>query len=286
LTFHATAFAALEAGLDVSVMPATKPEAACLVDIPYATPTIPVDLYGTPTDWLTKTIYPLLVDGCQSLGAEVQGKHVGDTAVWAYAISMYPGKNLGSMGEGGALLTSDGHLAEYARAYINQGQLRKGKHDILGTNGRMHALQAIPIYWGLQHLEEWNAKRRHVALQYDAVVDEVSDIVRIARRLQIPSDRLPTRHIYPIFAIQTRALIADALKAAGVPCAWHYPEQLSDSECFRAEADVDFGASAHYVGQPFRSEISLPCHPFITDSDVQVVREALLGVATRVAGSC
>jgi dTDP-4-amino-4,6-dideoxygalactose transaminase len=280
LTFQATAFAALRGGLDVEVLKAKNPFLACLQEPRYDKPTIPVDLYGTPTNWEAPTLYPLLVDGCQSLGARVNAKHVGETNVWAYAVSFYPGKNLGSMGEGGALLTNDEYLAEFARAYINQGQKTKGKHEQIGTNGRMHALQAIPIYYGLNRLGVWNDQRRRVARRYDKQIQEINEIHPICEIPMIPEGRTPTRHVYPVFS-RDHDLLKKALTEAKIPFGQHYPEQLSQSTCFKNYRHFD--ATKAGPPWPFRREISLPIHPFMTERDVTEVCNALRPLAEKMA---
>lgn len=285
LTFAATAFAALRGGLDVEILESTSIDQGCLQEPRYAAHTIPVDLYGTPTDWNAPALYPLLVDGCQSLGARFTAPKwpsihvgVGESEVWAYTVSFYPGKNLGSMGEGGALLTHDPELAEFARAYINQGQREKGKHEIRGTNGRMHALQAIPIYHGLQKLDSWNRERRLIAQIYDEVIAGINEIGHICRTLTIPEGRIPTRHVYPIFSSFHAAEIRIALKNAGIPFGHHYPQSLAQSKCFK---DVD--GPKHTYDQIFNNEISLPIHPTMTDEEVHEVCDVIRGIAEKYA---
>ena len=275
LTFQATMYAAIRGGLTPYLMPATNPDVACLVDIPYGRLTIPVDLYGTPVDWEADTLHPLLVDGCQSLGARVNGKRPGHThKVWAYAVSFYPGKNLGSMGEGGALCTNDAELAKYTRAFINQGQTSKGKHRYLGCNGRMHAMQSIPLWHGLKMLDEWNARRREIATAYDARLAD-NEMYKV---LQIPDGRTPTRHVYPIFTYHRPSCVSK-LEAAGIPYGHHYAEQLSDSARRILSVSPWLEDDINMPDEPrnsvFPEEVSLPIHPLMTEEDVSTVCKAL-----------
>jgi len=258
LTFAATAFGASLGGLYPTRLRAPGPDEACLVEIPRDKLTIPVDLYGTPVDYFAETNYPLFVDACQSLGAKVRNKNIGETNVWAAAISFYPGKNLGTWGEGGAVVTSDPKLNDWVRMYVNQGQRTKGDHEIHGTNGRMSSLLAIPLYHGLSKLDEWNDRRRGIARLYDLNLDSIVQI------LDIPEDRMPTRHIYPIFVEpESRDETVSILKSKGIPVGVHYKRDIS--------AILGYDDENPW----FAGEISLPIHAYMTHDKVRRVVEAL-----------
>jgi len=276
LTFAATAFAAIHAGLSIEIAPATSPEYACLIEPSFFDLTIPVDLYGTPTNYEADTLYPLVIDACQSLGARVNGKRIGETRVTAAAVSFYPGKNLGSMGEGGALLTNSEAIAKRARTFINQGQLKKNMYRCIGTNGRMHALQAIPLFHGLQTLDKWNARRREIADYYDQEFAEIPTYK--ATVLRIPEGREPTRHVYPLFTptCYNRELtdgVSKRLSEAGIPVSCHYPQSLHDIGPIVSQ--VENPVLKGFWQCPFDNQISLPIHPMLTEKEQKQVVSAV-----------
>jgi len=141
------------------------------------TAVVPVHLYGQPVDMdRIKDIadrFGLLVveDACQAHGAEYYSrkekawKRAGSMGKVA-AFSFYPGKNLGACGEGGAVTTDDDEIARKVRMLRDHGQSRKYYHDIEGYNGRLDAIQAGILRAKLQHLAEWNERRRQAADRY------------------------------------------------------------------------------------------------------------------------
>ena len=132
---------------------------------------LPVHLYGIPCDLdALRSLADahgvlLLEDAAQAHGARWDGSRIGNGST-ACAFSFYPGKNLGAMGDGGAVVTNDPDLAARVEALRHHGQLEKNTHSLVGTTGRLDSLQAAVLEVKLAHLDEWNDGRRRVAQRY------------------------------------------------------------------------------------------------------------------------
>ena len=147
----------------------------------------------------------------------------------AAAFSFYPGKNLGSCGEGGAVTTDDEQVAQTIRMLREHGQAQKYYHDLEGYNGRLDAIQAAFLRIKLRHLDAWNAERRAAAatLRRTALED--------ARTSSCPSSRKRAEAIYHLYVIRTkdRDALGDHLKSQGVFTGLHYPVPLHLQKCYR-----------------------------------------------------
>jgi dTDP-4-amino-4,6-dideoxygalactose transaminase len=161
---------------------------------------VPVHLYGQSCDmdpilevaeqhklWVVE-------DAAQAHGASYKERPVGSMGALA-AWSFYPGKNLGSCGEGGAVTGSDSRLLETVRRLREHGQARKYFHDIEGYNGRLHAIQAGFLRVKLRRLAEWNEGRRRAAQTYRRALADIAEIV-------LPVEAAYARHVYHLFVIR------------------------------------------------------------------------------------
>ncbi len=132
---------------------------------------IPVHLYGHPADMdpildvAGRRGIAVLEDACQAHGARYKGRAVGSLGQ-AGALSFYPTKNLGAFGDGGALVTTDGTLADRFRQLRNGGQKDRYHHEVVGVNSRLDEMQAALLRVGLRHLRAWTARRRELAERY------------------------------------------------------------------------------------------------------------------------
>ena len=132
---------------------------------------IPVHLYGQPADMTAINAIagrhgiPVLEDAAQAHGARWQGARAGSLGA-AAAFSFYPTKNLGALGDGGAVVTNDGALAAKLRMLRNYGSERKYEHELRGVNSRLDPLQAAVLSAKLPLLEQWNTRRRRIAGLY------------------------------------------------------------------------------------------------------------------------
>lgn len=186
---------------------------------------------------------------------------LGDAA----AHSFYPGKNLGALGDAGAVTTSDADLAAMVRALANYGSARKYVFDHIGRNSRMDELQAAVLSAKLPFLDADNARRRAIALRY------IKEITNPA--VSLPSldyARQSVFHIFPLIAPGRNALQA-WLTEQGVGTMIHYPIPPHRQACY---------PNWHNLCLPVtelihRQELSLPCHPAMTDDEVAVVIKAV-----------
>jgi dTDP-4-amino-4,6-dideoxygalactose transaminase len=197
------------------------------------TAVVPVHLYGQPADMdpireLAQR-YGLAVveDACQAHGAQYCSKAEGG---WqrvggmgrAAAFSFYPSKNLGALGEAGAITTDDPEVAAACRLLRDHGQTRKYEHAVEGYNGRLDAIQAGLLTVKLRHLAVWNEERRELARRYDELLAGCDDT------LVLPTEPSWARGVYHLYVVgvEERDLVQMALAAAGVETGIHYPVPL------------------------------------------------------------
>ena len=160
---------------------------------------LPVHLYGQPADMESvariaeQRGLAVVEDACQAHGARFQGKPCGSMGI-AAAFSFYPGKNLGALGDGGAVLTSDAAVDRTVRLLRNHGELAKSVHEVVGYCNRLHNLQAGFLLAKLPHLSAWNAARRRVAARYDAALEGHKALKNVAIR----DDVEPVYHLYVV----------------------------------------------------------------------------------------
>lgn len=230
---------------------------------------IAVHLYGRCADMkqicrLAKK-YSLRVfeDAAQAHGAQVDGKKAG-TFGDAAAFSFYPGKNLGALGDAGAVITNNKEIAEKIRAYGNYGSIEKYNHIYRGCNSRLDELQAAFLSVKLKYLDEWNEERRRIAEKY---TNEIHNVKIICPRM--PEDeREHVFHIYPIL-VENRADFIGFLKKQGIMTNVHYPIPIMEQ-----------GAYADYRGQIVNypvtkricaQEVSLPLYPGMSEEQIKRV---------------
>jgi dTDP-4-amino-4,6-dideoxygalactose transaminase len=242
---------------------------------------IPVHLYGFPADMgalhsIAQAFNLYIVeDACQAHGSVYTLSNGGSTTHKAGstgqfgAFSMYPGKNLGAIGEAGALITSDAGLAEKARLLINHGQTERYVHAIPnGTNGRLDAIQAAILDIKLKRLDEWNECRRQVASHYRA---------RLAgSRIRIPETRPYGEHIYHVYLVQleNRDQVRGRLAETGVETGLHYPVPLHLQAAFR---HMELGPGSYPITERIAARLlSLPMFPHMTRAQVDYVCDRLL----------
>jgi dTDP-4-amino-4,6-dideoxygalactose transaminase len=183
---------------------------------------IPVHLYGMPADMNAirsvadrHRLY-VLEDAAQAHGARYNGARVGALGE-AAAFSFYPGKNLGAMGDGGAITTRDRHLADTARKLRNYGSLVKYVHERRGMNSRLDEMQAAILRAKLPYLEAWNRRRAELAAAY------LEQLAGSGVQLpSVPSYAEPVWHLFVIRARQREGL-RDWLRTQGIESAVHYP---------------------------------------------------------------
>ena len=180
----------------------------------------------------------------------------------AAAHSFYPGKNLGALGDAGAVTTNDAQLAETVRALGNYGSHRKYVHDYQGYNSRLDELQAAVLDVKLRHLDADNARRQQIAALY------INKVNNPAIVLPTPSDSV--YHIFPVLSARRDELQA-YLKDNGIETLIHYPIPPHRQRCYSEWSTL----SLPITEQISEQELSIPCHQAMTDGEAEAVITAL-----------
>lgn len=239
---------------------------------------LPVHLYGLPVDIATileiAEEYGLTVieDAAQAHGATCslngREKRVGSFGKTA-AFSFYPGKNLGAMGEAGAVVTNDEEMAGKMRIWRDHGQSRKYVHDSLeGWNGRLDALQAAILDIKLKKLDAWNDHRRQAAGWYRKRLEGDERII-------LPFEPEGRKHVYHLFVVRLpdRELIREKLAERGIGVGLHYPLPLHLQPAYRHMGW--FKGDLPETEAAADSILSLPMFPHITEEQVDYICSTL-----------
>lgn len=239
---------------------------------------IPVHLFGQTADMdpilefaTAKGLY-VIEDACQAHGAEYKGRRAGSLG-HAGCFSFYPGKNLGAIGEAGAVVTRDAALADRIRVLRDHGQIRKYHHTHVGWNGRMDGIQGAALRVKLRHLARWNTQRRAHARRY-------SDLLADVPGLTLPTEAGYARHVYHIYPVRVarRDEVLAALGKLGVHCGIHYPIPVHRQEAY---APLGLGAGSFPVAERCAEEfLSLPMYPELTAEQVEYVAQSVRQVLT------
>jgi dTDP-4-amino-4,6-dideoxygalactose transaminase len=209
----------------------------------------------------------LIEDCAQAHGARWNGRSVGTYGIFA-GWSFYPTKNLGAIGDAGALTTRSADLAEKARCLRNYGQTTRYHHPYLGLNSRLDELHAAMLRERLKYLDDWIAQRRRVAQFYAAHIHHPR-----VRALPLPAEE--ERHTHHLFVVtcEVREALQAHLKREGVDSLIHYPIPVHHQEPCRSLARDPKGLPA--VERHASTCLSLPCHPWITTGECAQVVDAV-----------
>lgn len=210
----------------------------------------------------------VLEDAAQAHGAAMEGRRSGN---WgdAAGFSFYPGKNLGALGDAGAVTTNDGALAEIVRALGNYGSQRKYENAYQGVNSRLDEMQAAMLRVKLRHLDAEIARRREIAQAYAARIDHP------AIRSPVPRDATEASlasHVFHLYVIRTgrRDALQTHLDALGVQTLIHYPIPIHKQRAY-----ADWNTREHALAEALAAEVlSLPISPVMSDAEVEEVIEA------------
>jgi dTDP-4-amino-4,6-dideoxygalactose transaminase len=218
----------------------------------------------------------LLEDAAQAHGARFNGRRAGSLG-GAAAFSFYPSKNLGALGDGGAVCTNDDVLAAKLRRLRNLGQRTKGEHVEIGYNERLDGLQAALLRVKLPFLDCWNDARRAHAARFRALLS--SEVRLVEERPESPS----VYHLLPA-RFEDRDAIAAELNAHGIQTGIHYAPAMHGHP---ALADCSVLAGAAPAAEAWaEEELSLPMHPDLTSDEIEYVAEAVnTAVSNRTATS-
>jgi dTDP-3-amino-3,4,6-trideoxy-alpha-D-glucose transaminase len=251
----------------VDVEPATltiDPEACADAVTSRTRAIVPVHLYGQPADMnairrvAERHSLAIVEDCCQAHLATENGAPVG-TQSDAAAFSFYPTKNLGALGDGGAITTSNAAIAERLKRLRNGGQSARYQHDEPGPNSRLDELQAAVLRARLPWLAGWTARRRELAGLYRR---------GLPASVQTIEERDPG-HVYHLFPIRVpdRDRLQTHLTAAGIDTLVHYPVALNAQQAFASYQP----APCPVASEAARTLLSLPLYPRLADADVIAV---------------
>lgn len=229
---------------------------------------IAVHLYGQMADMYPikqiarKHNLKLIEDAAQAHGAEYFGKKagcIGDAA----GFSFYPGKNLGALGDGGAIVTNDEVLAKRVRILANYGSDHKYHHIYAGHNSRLDEMQAAFLRVKLKKLDMWNEERRKIAKRYFTEIKN--------SKIRLPQVGENRKHIYHIFAIQceTRDELEDYLLKMGIGFNKHYPIPIHLQGAYK---ELGFKEGDYPIAEHIsKTEISIPLYYGLTEEEVDYI---------------
>jgi dTDP-4-amino-4,6-dideoxygalactose transaminase len=235
---------------------------------------VPVHLYGHCLDMerlerIAQRGVRIVEDCAQSILARWRGRMCG-TAGAAAAVSFYPTKNLGAMGDGGAILTDDAALAAEARVWRDYGQRGKYNHAVAGANSRLDELQAAFLLdAGLPRLERWTARRREIAQMYREGIRHPQILCPAP-----PEGSASVWHLFPVLVPDgAKDRFRRHMESCGVQTGEHYPLPLFDQPAMRGFPHKIAG-EAEPARAFCRREVSLPVHPYLTDEEAAAVIDA------------
>jgi dTDP-4-amino-4,6-dideoxygalactose transaminase len=223
---------------------------------------VPVHLYGRPVD-----LTPITALGIDTIedAAQAHGALIGVRPSRAQCYSFYPTKNLGTIGDGGAVATDDAELDAQIRRLRFHGQTELYYHVDIATNSRMSELESVYLRHQLRVLDAQNQRRREIARRYRAV----------APQLRWQADH--PDHVFHLCVVRVgdRELFRKELAARGVGTAVHYPLAVTEQPAYR-----QFAGTGCPNAEAWASEcVTLPCAPELTDDQVDRVVEALTSVS-------
>ena len=240
---------------------------------------LPVHLYGHSLDLsrlkhIRATYDVHIVEDCAQsiLASYADGQLTGSIGEMA-ATSFYPTKNLGALGDGGAILTDSDELAQTARILRDYGQSGKYRHTMIGYNSRldeMHAAILRRVH--LPRLEQWTRARREIASTYSEGISHSG-----IRNPGTPAGSRSCWHLFPLFVTpENKVPLMTHLRARNITVAEHYPEAIVDQPALQA-VQIELLDDCTTARRLCRSEISIPIHPYLTGDEVTAVIHACNG---------
>ncbi len=246
------------------------PRAVAAAITPRTAAILPVHLYGQPADMhaigavAARHNLAIVEDCCQAHLATVDGRPVGSFGL-AAAYSFYPTKNLGALGDGGALTTNDAGVAARARRLRNGGQTERYHHAEFGVNSRLDELQAAVLRARLTFLPRWTERRRELGREYRRRLDGVKSIT-------VPPELEPG-HVYHLFPVRStsRESVQASLRTAGIETLIHYPVPVSRQPALSSTQPADCPHADRICAEVF----SLPLYPALPADAVARITDAL-----------
>lgn len=238
---------------------------------------IPVHLYGQPADMdsinevAKKHGLKVIEDAAQAHGARYKGRRSGSLGD-AAGFSFYPGKNLGAIGDGGAVTTDDDDLAQRIRILRNYGSRVKYRNEVKGYNSRLDELQAAFLRVKLSHLDEWNERRKNAAGVY---LDRLA-----GRKLSLPHVPDEIDPVWHLFVIRSsrRDELQKELASIGIGTMVHYPVPPHLQPAY---ADCGFHNGSFPLSERIHNTVlSLPIGPHLSDVQIDYVAESISRVCS------
>ena len=250
-----------------------SPEATEAAITPRTAAIMPVHLYGQPADMAALQAVAerhglaMVEDACQAHLATSQGRAVGTMGA-AGAFSFYPTKNLGALGDGGAIVTNDADLAARLRRLRNGGQTDRYHHVEFGVNSRLDEIQAAVLRARLPRLPAATERRRALGRQYRAALADRSPHIVVPPEL----DAGHVYHLFPVRVTSNRSAFMAHLEERGIGSLIHFPIPISQQDAFLGSGRGACPNAELVCGQV----CSLPLYPQMSDADVDAVIAAVL----------
>ena len=233
---------------------------------------MPVHLYGQPADlnqimnFCQKHKLIMVEDVSQAHGSTWRGKKLGSFGD-AACFSCYPTKNLGAIGDGGLVTTSQPGLAKKIKMLREYGWRERYVSELPGRNSRLDELQAAILRVKLRHLDEDNARRRVIAKSYTKLLSSLS--------LVLPNPRVDAEHVFHLYVVQARerTRLLEALKAKDIHAGIHYPVPIHKQPAYRER--IRTARAMHFTEALAAEVLSLPLYPEITNQELTKVVQAL-----------
>lgn len=228
---------------------------------------LPVHLFGQTVDMdavlrvAKKHNLMIVEDACQAHGAMLRGKKAGTFGVTG-CFSFYPTKNLGAVGDAGAIVTDSAALYKKCQMLRNRGASKRCVHPLRGLNSRLDEVQAVILRHKLRRLNPNNTRRRYIAARYVSLLGDVAEI-------RLPGERKGARHVYHQFVISVprREKLMKYLSTRGVESLVHYPTPIHRQRSFSEFRKASLPKTERFM----REILSLPVHPHMTDNQVDTV---------------
>jgi dTDP-4-amino-4,6-dideoxygalactose transaminase len=207
----------------------------------------------------------VIEDAAQAHGAKLGGKRVGALG-HAAAFSFYPTKNIGAMGDGGAVVSNDPVLIERVKDLRQGGHPTALRMNVAGRNSRLDEIQAAVLRIKLKRLEEWNGRRQRLAEEYSALLEKSREIV-------CPQARERDSHTFHLYVVQhpLRDRLKAHLTASGIQTLIHYPYLLHQQALFRSDSQRALPVAESLV----KRILSLPLYPQLSFDELRAVTNAL-----------
>lgn len=234
---------------------------------------MPVHLFGHPAQMdeileiANENNLYVIEDACQAFGATYKGKKAGTFGDVA-CFSFYPTKNLGTLGDGGLVVTKHKHVSDRIRLLRHHGSTKKYYHKEIGYNSRLDELQAALLRISLTHIDDFNRRRKDFAAIYNKELRHLQGV-------KVPAKQTDAEHIYHLYSLELkeRHVLQAKFQQEGVACGVYYPEPLHLQEVYQhmGHKEGDFPIAE----AKSRSLLAIPMHPFLTSEEQQTIIHAV-----------